>query len=145
MSSLYTIGYEELTLQQFIEKLKENCIQMVVDVRELPLSRKPGFSKTKLSEALEEAGIQYESIRALGSPRELRQEFRETKDWPSFSYHFLAHLQDQTDVLERLVSQTYNKTICLLCFERDSAICHRSIVARKAIEIANNDLEVRNL
>ncbi len=145
MTSLYTIGYEGLTLKQFVKKMEDNCVQIVVDVRELPLSRKPGFSKTKLSEALAKAGIQYESIRALGSPRELRHEFRETKDWSSFSSRFLMHLKDQTDVLERLANQAYEKPMCLLCFEHDSSVCHRSIVARKTIEIANNGLEVIHL
>jgi uncharacterized protein (DUF488 family) len=145
MPRLYTIGYEGLSLEQFIGKLRNNHIQALIDVRELPLSRKPGFSKTKLSEALENVGIQYQSVRDLGSPRKLRHEFRDTNDWDDFSTQFLEHLQGQRDLLEALVEQAYEETVCLMCFEHDSTRCHRSIVAERVIDIADNGLSVRNL
>lgn len=145
MTSLYTIGYEGLLLPEFITILKNNGIHTLVDVRELPLSRKPGFSKTKLSQALNQAGIQYESIRALGSPRNVRHEFKTTKNWLRFFEQYSEHLQSQTNVLEALVEQAYGETLCLMCFERDNTVCHRSIVADKALEIANNGLQIQHL
>ena len=145
MTTLYTIGYEGLSLPRFITILQNNHIHTLVDVRELPLSRKPGFSKTKLSQALNQAGIQYKSIRLLGSPRTLRHELRVTKDWGNFAEQFSHYLQGQTNVLERLVERAYNETLCLMCFERDNTVCHRSIVAAKAIEIAANGLYVQHL
>lgn len=145
MSNLYTIGYEGLSLQQFIQIVKKHDIRIIVDVRELPLSRKPGFSKNKLSKALEIAGIRYKSIRSLGSPRSLRHEYRKSRDWDDFSKHFSIYLETQNDLLNELVVLAYQETACLLCFERNNTTCHRSIVAKRAVESAKNGLRVTHL
>lgn len=145
MPSLYTIGYQGLSLEKFISMLQAHNVEEVVDVRELPLSRKPGFSKTKLSEALRDADIGYRSIRALGSPRDLRQEYRATQDWEDFSKRFLDHLKSQTDALQDLVDLAYADTICLMCYEHDSAVCHRRIVAEEAVKMADNGLRIKHL
>lgn len=145
MRSLYTIGYEGLSLERLIAVLKENCVHTLVDVRELPLSRKPGFSKTRLSEALKLADIHYVSLKALGSPRPLRHEFRETGDWSSFSSRFLEYLQGQVDVVEELAGQAHDETVCLMCFERDHTVCHRGLVAEVTAEVASDDLRVQHL
>lgn len=145
MSRLYTIGYEGLSLVQLIAVLRENCVQTLVDVRELPLSRKPGFSKTRLSEALELAGIHYVSIKELGSPRALRHEFRDTGDWSSFSSRFLEYLEGRVELLEILARQAHDATICLMCFERDSTVCHRGLVAKRTAEMASDGLQVQHL
>jgi len=145
MPRLYTLGYEGLSLDQFIAKLKGNNVEAVVDVRELPLSRKRGFSKTRLAEALYDAGIGYQSIRALGSPRELRRQLRQTRDWGTFSIQFEQHLNSQSDVLGELVECAYRKPTRLMCFEYDSSLCHRSIVAKRAVSLANNGITVKHL
>ena len=145
MPNLYTIGYEGLSLQQFIQIVKKHEIQTIVDVRELPLSRKPGFSKTKLSQALEIAGVKYKSVRSLGSPRSLRHEYRESKDWDDFSRRFSEYLESQNDPLNELVTLAYQENTCLLCFERMNTTCHRSIVAKQAVQSAKNGLRVMHL
>jgi uncharacterized protein (DUF488 family) len=145
MPNLYTIGYEGQSLELFIMKLTANEVRTVVDVRELPLSRKPGFSKTRLSEALRDADIVYQSVRVLGSPRDLRHELRETRDWRKFSDRFQEHLNGQTEALSELIESAYGEPTCLMCFERDSSTCHRSIVAERAVMLANNGLTVRHL
>ncbi len=144
-TNLFTVGYEGLSLPEFIKILRKHHIHTLVDVRELPLSRKPGFSKTKLSQALNQAGIEYQSVRTLGSPRALRHEFKATKDWPHFAEKFSEYLKSQTDILEKLAEQAHDETLCLMCFEKDNTVCHRSIVAGKVLEISNNDLHIQNL
>jgi len=145
MAILYTIGYEGLSLEQFIGKLIANEVQAVVDVRELPLSRKRGFSKTRLSEALRDVGIGYRSVRTLGSPRALRYELRKTQDWDTFSVRFEKYLDDQGSDLAELVEHAYIESTCLMCFERDSSLCHRSIVADRAVSLADNGLSPKHL
>ena len=145
MPYLYTVGYEGLDINQFVDVLAACRISAVVDVRELPLSRKPGFSKTKLSESLRRAGIAYESIRALGSPRAMRQELRKTRDWERFAGFYCEYLDEQVTELERLIDQAYDETICLMCFEHESAKCHRSLVADRVVQMATNGLRVRHL
>jgi uncharacterized protein (DUF488 family) len=84
-NTLFTIGYEETTAESFLKKLESAGVQMVFDIRELPQSRIPGFSKNALSEKLRRKGIDYLHVRELGSPRELRHQLRETKDFTAFT------------------------------------------------------------
>jgi uncharacterized protein (DUF488 family) len=79
-----TIGYEGKAADGFVDDLVESGVQILVDVRELPLSRKRGFSKTALSELVQQAGIEYLHLRALGSPRKSRKKFGESKDFEVF-------------------------------------------------------------
>lgn len=81
MSDLFTVGYESTELQLFIDCLIENRVTVLIDVRDFPISRKRGFSKKSLAEALLQAGINYEHWRQLGAPKEIRHELRQTKDW----------------------------------------------------------------
>jgi len=71
-AELYTIGYEGKAVQGFVEDLVRNGIEVLVDVRELPVSRKPGFSKSKLREQVASSGIDYLHLRSLGSPRRFK-------------------------------------------------------------------------
>jgi len=81
-ATLFTIGYEGLSMDRFTAQLKAAGVRRVVDVRELPLSHKPGFSKRPLSRALEGAGLAYEHIPALGCPRPIRNRYRADNNWP---------------------------------------------------------------
>ena len=127
---LLTIGYEGLPAPRFISFLEENRVRLLVDVRELPLSRKKGFSKSSLSESLQRAGIEYVHIRELGSPRPVRNRLKKDGDYPSFFSAYLKHLRHQTEALkelERLVEQY--RRVCLMCFEKSPQQCHRSRLA----------------
>ncbi len=72
---LYTVGYEGLSLPHFLDRLAQANVSRLIDVRELPLSRRPGFSKTKLSEALGDSGIEYVHMRLLGNPKPNRERY----------------------------------------------------------------------
>ncbi len=80
MIELMTIGYEGLTVAGFLDLLRRCRVSRLVDVRELPISRKPGFAKAALSAAIEARGIRYEHLVALGCPREIRHRYREDGD-----------------------------------------------------------------
>ena len=128
-AQICTLGYEGLSLDAFIRQLSAAGVATVVDVRDLPLSHKRGFSKRPLSEALTDAGIDYRHVKALGCPKPIRDHLRKTGDRSTFFKEFRNHLRGQTDALSELGEIVRNSIACLVCFERDPALCHRSIVA----------------
>lgn len=129
-AALFTFGYEGLTIGAFIERLKEARVQLIVDVRELPLSRKKGFSKTAFRDALATAGIAYEHRPALGCPKPVRDRYKADGDWQSYTSGFLAHLATQKAEIADLTKMALAQTACLVCFEADFGFCHRTYVAR---------------
>ena len=128
---LYTIGYEGITSNQLIMELTGNAVHLVIDVRELPLSRKPGFSKTPLSRLLAIAGIGYLSIPALGCPREIRHEYKRTSDWGTYKTGFQVYLAGCGEALEGISALARTRIVCLLCYEANPYRCHRSMVAQR--------------
>ena len=129
MKQLYTIGYEGQTLEVFLAKLADSAIHTLVDVRELPLSRKRGFSKRALDAALAARGIEYVHVPALGCPKPIRDRYRSDGDWARYTRAFDAYLSRQGDAVEALAKLSRTTTACLMCFEADFTRCHRSIVA----------------
>lgn len=129
-SYLYTAGYEGLAIEQFIARLRDECIGTVVDVRELPLSRKKGFSKNSFRERLASEAIDYLHFSALGCPKAIRDQFRIDKDWSSYTRSFVAYLASQQTSLRELAKLSRSTTVCLVCFEADYLSCHRTYVAR---------------
>jgi uncharacterized protein (DUF488 family) len=130
--ALYTFGYEGLTIEAFVERLKQARVQLIVDVRELPLSRKKGFSKTAFRELLAAVGIDYEHRPALGCPKPVRDRYKADGDWQVYTRGFLAHLNTQKGEIANLTAATLAQTACLVCFEADFGFCHRTYVARAA-------------
>lgn len=127
---LSTIGYERSTLADFVATLQLAKIDTLVDVRERAQSRRPGFSKKALQAALQKAGIEYLHFPQLGDPKEGREAARAGK-MAAFLKIYEAVIngqpaQEALTYLENLVSE---KSICLMCFERDQKDCHRKIVA----------------
>lgn len=131
-SHLYTFGYEGLDVESFIVRLRQAGVRFIIDVRELPLSRKRGFSKTALFEALKAAGIAYAHVSALGCPKPIRDRYRADGDWDAYTTAFLEHLATQQPFIDELAELARSSTICLLCFEADHLACHRTYVARAA-------------
>lgn len=130
-AGLWTIGYQESTLAAVVAALRDAGVELLVDVRAVPASRRPGFSKRQLAAGLAEAGIGYLHLRALGTPAEGRQAAREGRHGRMREI-YAAHLatleaQAELDELCRLVAG--GRRACLLCLERDPAHCHRSLIA----------------
>ena len=147
-ASLMTIGYEGSNLPDFIETLKASGVRLLLDIRELPLSRKKGFSKNALREAVEAAGIGYRHYRQLGDPKPGRDAAK-SGDIQAFRHIFGQHMrQPETQkAIASLVPVVSEGGVCLLCFERCHSECHRSIVAKelsKMAEVRLNHIGVRH-
>jgi uncharacterized protein (DUF488 family) len=136
-ASLTTIGYESADLSDFIVTLRRAGVNCLIDVRELPISRRKGFAKRALSEALADAGIGYVHLRGLGDPKEGRDAAR-AGDVAGFTRVFTKHMKStiaQCD-LQKAVRLVGLGGACLMCYERDHSACHRSIVAEAISDIS---------
>lgn len=127
---LATIGYERAELDDFIATLEACDIEVLVDIRDRAQSRRPGFSKSALSNALAGAGIEYLHLKELGDPKEGREAAR-NGDFDAFRQIYSAVMASDAAkgalvALEKLAS---HQNICLMCFERDQLQCHRKIVS----------------
>ncbi|MFH1011531.1 MAG: DUF488 domain-containing protein [bacterium] len=126
---LFTIGYEGRTLTEFLDIVADKRISAILDVRRDPVSRKKGFSKTALKEALAERGIEYVHLPELGVPRDIRQRYLQKGEADSLQKFVHASLAQHDGLLRETLQRFSGKAICFLCFERDPAYCHRSLIA----------------
>jgi uncharacterized protein (DUF488 family) len=127
-STVWSIGYEGRDLEALVSELVENGVEVLADVRELPLSRKRGFSKTALGIALDEVGIDYLHLRQLGNPKSNRDGFRNGDSAAREVY--MAHLNNGSRAaFDDLAELVIDRRTALMCFERDHETCHRSCVA----------------
>jgi uncharacterized protein (DUF488 family) len=126
---IFTIGYEGATMAEFLAALHQAGVRRVIDVRALPLSRRPGFSKTPLSSALAEAGIDYVHLKALGTPAEGRAAARagRTADLKRI-YAGQLELAEAIAQSAQMLALAKETPSALLCFERDPAECHRTML-----------------
>jgi uncharacterized protein (DUF488 family) len=120
-------------------------VTLLVDIRELPISRKPGFNKAALETMAGKRGMKYVHVVELGCPRDIRHEYRADGDWARYTKRFKSHLDDQTEALDKLAAWMRDEHCCLLCYEEDFNFCHRSIVAAKVASLANHDLKINHL
>ncbi|MES2755486.1 MAG: DUF488 domain-containing protein [Pseudomonadota bacterium] len=127
--TIYTIGYEGATMAEFLAALAAAGVERVIDVRALPLSRRPGFSKSSLAASLAEAGIDYVHLKALGTPKEGRDAAKKgdvaTLERVYAGQLELPEAQAQAAVMRGLAAE---KPSALLCFERDPCHCHRTLL-----------------
>ncbi|WP_423141099.1 DUF488 family protein [Parablastomonas sp. CN1-191] len=144
MTTLFTIGYEGASLPDFIATLAEAGVEHVLDVRELPQSRRPGFSKKALAQALGEADIGYSHCKQLGDPKHGREAARRG-NMAEFRMIFEAHLDLEASrkALEDAAIVATRAPTALLCYERDPKDCHRSLVAKRLLGLRS--LRVRHL
>ena len=124
---LFTIGYQGRTLPELIDILECAGVQLVIDVRELPWSRKPGFSRKPLEAGLAEQGLSYVHARFAGNPKALRRAARTHDDaLARFERHLAGHPEIVTALTQLFADQPRSRrAICLLCYERHPADCHR--------------------
>lgn len=137
-----TIGYEGLKLDDFLEKLKENNVSVLVDVRQNPISRKSGFSKSHLEMLLQQNNINYIHFQRLGTPWELRNRFKKDGDYEAFFEEYKEYLMNQKNWLDYLRGLIDKTTCCLMCFEKDHQECHRQIISSTIEEMSAGSLEV---
>lgn len=124
---LMTIGYEGLTIDSYIDKLMQNNVSIVIDVRRNPISMKYGFSKTRLRNYLNKVGIAYEHIPELGIDSSLRKNLETVDDYNElFADYAMNMLHNSEDHLSRItrILASYNH-VALTCFEAKATSCHR--------------------
>lgn len=126
---LFTIGYEGRLLDGFLELLTDEGVEQLVDVRENPWSRKPGFTKGELAEAVEAAGLAYEHLGALGTPKPIREKLRQGE--LDFEPAYRAHLDEHPDAVERLEALASQRPTAIMCMEADPRECHRRLLAQR--------------
>ena len=128
---LFTIGYEQTPAKAVLDELEHAGVKLLVDVRAVASSRRPGFSKNQLAAGLDERGIAYLHLRGLGTPKTGREAARSGK-FDLLQKIYSAHLKT-TQVREELdeLSSLLKKSgpVCILCYERDHAHCHRRWIA----------------
>lgn len=126
---IFTIGYEQTTFADFLAALTQAGVERVIDVRALPLSRRPGFSKTMLAAGLKAAGIDYVHLKALGTPKPGRDAAkkgdRTTLEAVYAGQLELPEAQAQAARMRELAAEMPS---ALLCYERDPCMCHRTLL-----------------
>lgn len=128
---IFTIGYEGTTVPEFIAALNKAGVARVIDVRALPLSRRPGFSKSPLRAALEEAGIEYVHLKALGTPSDGRTAARAGRH-ADMERIYAGQLELPEAMLQsaQMLELACEKPSALLCMEREPAHCHRTLLLK---------------
>jgi uncharacterized protein (DUF488 family) len=139
---IFTIGYEGATVPEFLSALQKAGVERVIDVRAVPNSRRPGFSKTPLRNALAEVGIDYVHLRALGTPADGRAAARAGRHG-DLKRIYAGQLELPEAIAEtgKMLDLSREKPSALLCYERDPEACHRTLL----LEAVSPDAEVENL
>ncbi|MDO0935179.1 DUF488 family protein [Streptomyces sp. DG2A-72] len=141
---LWSAGYEGRDIDSFVASLVGNRISVVADVRLTPISRKKGFSKTRLGEALAEADIKYTHLRGLGNPKDNREPFWDGRvEVGRARFRGLLRSEEAQSDLDRLAEHARSSRVAVLCFEKDESRCHRQVVletVRNRISVPVNPL-----
>jgi uncharacterized protein (DUF488 family) len=141
---LFTVGYEQTPPVAVYDALEKAGVKLLVDVRAVTSSRRPGFSKNQLAAALDERGIAYVHLQALGTPKEGRLAAR-SGDIKTLKKIYSAQLKkpEAREEMDELAALTLKAgPVCLLCYERDHTNCHRTFIAeiieqRDGVKIEN--------
>ena len=141
---LFTIGYEQTPSRAVLDELERAGVKLLVDVRAIASSRRPGFSKSQLAAGLDERGISYLHLRGLGTPKNGREAAR-SGDMKALTKIYSAHLKtpQAKEEMHELASLVMKAgPVCILCYERDHKDCHRKFIAeiihdREGVRIEN--------
>lgn len=133
MPVIWTIGYEQATVAGVMAALNRAGVDLLADVRALPLSRRPGFSKSALAASAREAGIEYRHFKALGTPADGRAAARR-HDHATLEriYATQLDLPEAMVAAAQLAELALERKVALLCYERAASECHRTLL-RKAV------------
>lgn len=139
MTQLFTVGYEGRAQHDVLDILDEAGIELLVDVRIRSQSRKPGLSKTSLAAGLHDIGIEYVHLRDLGTPIEIRAEFR-ANHLDHARAEYLRYLRSDVGAqaqLAQLLELAGSRRTAILCFEHDPKVCHRRVIAEELARTAD--------
>jgi uncharacterized protein (DUF488 family) len=143
--TLFTVGYQGHTVETFLDMLMAHGVEHVIDVRQLPFSRKPDFSKKRLTAHLAAVDIAYTHLVQLGTPKALRDEVRHTHDYAAFFEAMDALVAAQPEVVQIALSIVREQPSALLCFEAKYAGCHRLSVAHAIERLAGGRCTIVHL
>lgn len=140
--TIWTIGYEQATLANVVATLSQAGVEVLADIRYLPLSRRPGFSKSALAGGVSETGIAYRHLKPLGTPADGRAAARRG-DHAELARIYAGQLElpEALAAMAELRALASDKRVALLCYERDASACHRSLL----IDALLPDFEVVDL
>jgi uncharacterized protein (DUF488 family) len=133
--TLFTIGYEGKTQAEMLGELEAAGVILVIDVRAVAASRRPGFSKTALAGGLRERGIDYLHLRPLGTPADGRQAARAGRI--AEMREIYARQLDTPEAalaMEQALAEAASRPAALLCYEREAPDCHRSMLAQRMVD-----------
>jgi len=137
LKEFFTLGYAGHTVASMASLLRTHGVELLIDVRRNPTSRKPGFSKRSLEEYLPTVGIQYVHYPGLGTPVYIRRHYNMRNDILMALRAYRKYLQSRKQQVMTLLGTFSSKRFCLLCLEKDPRVCHRSIIAEMLAEVAN--------
>lgn len=140
IDTVSTIGYQGKSISDFIQELEASGVNILIDVRTKAISRKPGFSKTRLRNELEAAGIEYHHIPELGMPADLMPK-RNLKDNSEILREYELQLCNHPSSIKLLIDKATGRKACLLCFEADHHLCHRGVLASHLMEEAGFEVD----
>lgn len=128
---IITMGYEGLSIDEFMMKLIDDKIQVLVDVRNNPWSMKYGFTGKSLAILCEKMGIEYLGLPDVGIPSELRKNLETKEDYQALFQRYRKFISKKEKELDMLLEMGQQKKIALMCFEKDPGMCHRTILAEE--------------
>lgn len=138
---IYSVGYEGMTIDGLVDRLRGSKVSVVVDVRLNATSRRPGFSRRQLSERLARAGIEYVHEKELGNPPDNRASFRNGDPTEGRERMRSILSNGAGKALERVVTLASTERIAVLCVEREQSRCHREVITEMVVE-RNPDIEI---
>jgi uncharacterized protein (DUF488 family) len=144
MRTLFTIGYKGKTQDEMLDELEAASVELVIDVRAVAASRRPGFSKTALAAGLKARGIDYLHLRPLGTPAAGREAARKGRI-AEMSAIYAGQLEtpEAALALEQALAEASQRPSALLCYEREAPDCHRTLLAQRMVD--REPFEVRDL
>lgn len=144
---LFTIGYEGISLEHYLNRLIKNNISLLCDVRKNALSMKYGFSKNQLKNSCESVGIKYVHIPEVGIQSDKRQELNSQKDYDKLFKEYISNNLSQTSSYQKeiLILLKENKRVALTCFEADNCQCHRTHLAESISNFKEFKYEIEHL
>lgn len=130
-TGITTIGYEGVSIDEFLMTLTRDKIQVLVDIRNNPWSMKYGYTKHTLQSLCEKMNIRYLSIPSLGIPGDLRKNLTTKDEYENLFTTYATYLKTQEENLTKLITLSKNQRIALMCFEKDPRYCHRHVLAEQ--------------
>ncbi len=141
-----SVGYERYrSVEDFARLLAQAEVERLIDVRELPISRKRGFAKTALAEALAAQGVDYLHLRCMGNPKEFRDLYKSGQVAEGRAGYEQLLIEDRADDLRELAETIHEKRSALMCVEHDEAVCHRQVIFSALQSQLGLDLEIARI